>query len=101
MNRHFLPRFRRSACRIPDVSQLQYLIEKLAAYGYRAVGIVVDRGSFSRRNILLMDEKGIQFLLMVKGCKTLVSSLITEHRGSFETDRACRVPGTNVLNFQA
>lgn len=84
---------------IPDVSQLQYLIEKLAAYGYRAVGIVVDRGYFSRRNILLMDEKGIQFLLMVKGCKTLVSSLITEHRGSFETDRACRVPGTNVYGI--
>lgn len=81
---------------IPDVSQLQYVIEKLDAYHYRSVGVVLDRGYFSRDNIKLMDEKGLSFLLMMKGCKKLVSSLIEDSRGSFEMKRPCRVTATNV-----
>ena len=81
---------------IPDVSQLRYLIEKIVAYNYRSVGVVLDRGYFSRANIEFMDENKIQFLLMMKGCKTLVSDLISASQGSFETDRANRVPGADV-----
>ena len=92
---------------IPDVCQLRYLIEKIVAYNYRSVGVVLDRGYFSRANIEFMDEKKIQFLLMVKGCRSLVSDFVTASRGSFETDRACRVSGADVygttisLNFLA
>lgn len=81
---------------IPDVCQLRYLIEKIVAYNYRSVGVVLDRGYFSRANIEFMDEKKIQFLLMVKGCRSLVSDFVTASRGSFETDRACRVSGADV-----
>ena len=81
---------------IPDVCQLRYLIEKIVAYNYRSVGVVLDRGYFSRANIEFMDEKKIRFLLMVKGCKSLVSDFVTASRGSFETDRACRVAGADV-----
>ena len=81
---------------IPDVSQLRYLIEKIVAYNYRSVGVVLDRGYFSRANIEFMDEKKIQFLLMVKGCRALVSDFVTASKGSFETDRACRVSGSDV-----
>lgn len=81
---------------IPDVSQLRYLIEKIIAYNYHAIGIVLDRGYFSRCNIEFMDQKGIEFLMMVKGCKPLVSSLIEEKRNTFETLRSCRMPGSNV-----
>ena len=81
---------------IPDVCQLRYLIEKIVAYNYRSVGVVLDRGYFSRANIEFMDEKKIQFLLMVKGCRALVSDFVTASKGSFETDRACRVSCSDV-----
>lgn len=81
---------------IPDVSQLKQMVEKLVEYGYKNIGVIIDRGYFSRPNVELMDEKGIDFLLMVKGCKTLVSSMILEKRGTFETDRLCRIANSNI-----
>ena len=81
---------------IPDVSQLKLMIDKLVEYGYKNIGLIIDRGYFSRPNIELMDEKNIDFLLMVKGCKTLVSSMILEKRGTFETDRSCRIGNSNI-----
>ena len=81
---------------IPDVSQLKLMVEKLVEYGYKNIGLIIDRGYFSRPNIELMDEKNIDFLLMVKGCKTLVSTMILEKRGTFETDRSCRIGNSNI-----
>lgn len=72
---------------IVDVSQLQYTLEKTAAYGYRHVGFVLDRGYFSKGNIHYMDEHGFEFILMVKGMKKFVSELILENQGTFENDR--------------
>lgn len=81
---------------IPDVSQLKQMVEKLTEYGYENLGIIIDRGYFSRANIEMMDEKGIDFLLMMKGCKKLVSSMILEKRGTFETDRSCRISNSSI-----
>ena len=81
---------------IPDVSQLKQMVEKLTEYGYENLGIIIDRGYFSRANIEMMDEKGIDFLLMMKGCKKLVSSMILEKRGTFETDRSCRIGNSSI-----
>ena len=81
---------------IPDVSQLKQMVEKLTEYGYENLGIIIDRGYFSRANIEMMDEKGIDFLLMMKGCKKLVSSMILEKRGTFETDRSCRISNASI-----
>ena len=71
---------------INDVSQLAYLIEKIHTFGYRNIGFILDRGYFSRANIEFIEEKGFHFLMMVKGCKSLVSSIIEQHCGTFETD---------------
>lgn len=81
---------------IPDVSQLKQMVEKLIEYDYKNIGIIIDRGYFSRANIELMDEKDIDFLLMMKGCKKLVSSMILEKRGTFETDRSCRIGSSSI-----
>ena len=43
---------------IVDVSQLQYMLEKVKAYGYKKVGFILDRGYFSRPNIQCMDSSG-------------------------------------------
>ncbi len=55
---------------IVDVSQLQMMLNKAVAYGYRNAGFILDRGYFSRENIRYMDKCGYDFVIMVKGMKT-------------------------------
>ncbi len=73
---------------IVDVSQLQYMLEKVKGYGYKKVGFILDRGYFSKENIHFMDKNGYDFVIMVKGMKKIVQELIRENRGTFEEDRA-------------
>ena len=84
---------------VNDVSQLSYLIDKIHAYGYRSIGIILDRGYFSRQNIEYIDEKGFRFLMMVKGCKSLVSSMIRDSRGTFETVRSNHIAEGNLYGM--
>lgn len=76
---------------IVDVSQLQCSLEKAMGYGYRNVGFILDRGYFSKENIVYLDKCGYCFVMMVKGMKALVSELVLSARGTFETDRDCLV----------
>jgi len=73
---------------IIDVSQLQYLLEKIKGYGYKNIGFVLDRGYFSRNNIEYMDSCGYDFVIMVKGRASFVNQVIMEHKGKFETRRS-------------
>jgi transposase len=87
---------------ITDVSQFEYMVNKVKDYQYKSVGFILDRGYFSKANIKYMEDNGYSFIMMVKGCKSLVSELITTHRNTFETDRECairsyRVYGKTVL----
>ena len=81
---------------IVDVSQLQFMLEKARGYGYRNVGFILDRGYFSKGNIAYMDECGYDFVIMIKGMAGLVSGLITEHKGTFESNRACSIRSHKV-----
>ena len=81
---------------INDVSQLQYMLEKAAAYGYKNAGFILDRGYFSEPNIRFMDKNGYDFLIMVKGCKDIVNKLVLENRGTFEDEYSCSIPFYDV-----
>ena len=72
---------------IVDVSQLQYMLEKAGGYGFKNVGFILDRGYFSKENIHYMDKYGYEFVIMMKGMKELVKSLVLEVKGTFEEDR--------------
>ena len=72
---------------ITDVSQFVHMVDKVTEYGYKKVGFILDRGYFSKDNIRYMEEGGYAFVIMVKGRKALVSSLVEENRGTFETER--------------
>lgn len=72
---------------IVDVSQLQLMLEKAKGYGYRQVGFILDRGYFSKENIHYMDKCGFDFIIMMKGMKPLVKSLVLEVKGTFEEKR--------------
>ena len=76
---------------ITDVSQFAYMIDKVMDYGYKNAGFILDRGYFSKDNIRYMEGNGYPFIIMVKGHKDLVSSLVLKHRGTFETDRDCSI----------
>lgn len=86
---------------INDVSQFRFMIDKVEEYGYKNVGFILDRGYFGKENIQYMQKKRYEFIIMVKGCRPLVSSLIGSIRGNFETKRDCsirpyRVYGTTI-----
>lgn len=72
---------------VTDVSQFVHTIDKVTEYGYKNAGFILDRGYFSKDNIRYMESEGYAFIIMVKGCKELVSSLVLEHRNTFETNR--------------
>lgn len=88
---------------ITDVSQFTCMVDKVDEYEYKKVGFILDRGYFSKENIRYMEEHDHAFIIMVKGQKELVSSLVMKHRNSFETDRdavirAYRVYGKTVTS---
>lgn len=73
---------------IVDVSQLQLMLNKAVAYGYKDVGFILDRGYFSRENIRYMDKCGYDFVIMAKGMKSFVNGAIRKVQGTFEEKRA-------------
>jgi len=86
---------------IVDVSQLQHTLRKAKSYSYEHIGFILDRGYFCKENIRFMDDNGYDFVIMVKGMKNLVSSLVLEVQSSFDNDRrnsirSFKVSGTTV-----
>lgn len=81
---------------IVDVSQLQFMLEKTAGYGYRHIGFILDRGYFSKGNIHYMDKKGYSFIIMVKGMKKLVREVVESVQGKFEESRSTSIRAFKV-----
>ena len=81
---------------INDTSQLQNMLEKAKSYGYRNAGFILDRGYFSEPNIRFMDRNGFDFIIMVKGCKTLVNELVLRNKGNFEDEWENSIPYYDV-----
>ncbi len=72
---------------IVDITQLQFMLTKAKAYGYKHAGFILDRGYFCKENLNFMDKCGYDFVIMVKGMRNLVSELILDKQGSFEKKR--------------
>lgn len=81
---------------INDMSQLEFMLDKAAGYGYKKVGFILDRGYFSRNNIKSLDEHGYSFIIMVKGMNAIVNSLILERKGTFENKWAQHIDEFDV-----
>ena len=73
---------------INDTSQLTYMVDKVKEYKYEKIGFILDRGYFCKENIQYMEKNGYAFIIMMKGKKELVSSLVLENRNTFETSRS-------------
>lgn len=84
---------------ITDVSQFTFMVDKVLEYGYKKIGFILDRGYFSKTNIQYIDENNYSFIIMCKGCKALVSSMILENRGTFETKRDAAIRSYKVYGM--
>lgn len=84
---------------INDVSQLEYMIGKAVGFGYKKIGFILDRGYFSRDNLQCMDDNGYSFVIMLKGRKDFVKSIIKEYQGSFEKKREYAIPEHDVYGI--
>ncbi len=76
---------------VTDVSQFTFMVDKVIEYGYKKIGFILDRGYFSKENISYIDENNYSFIIMCKGCRELVSSLVAENLGTFESRRECSI----------
>ena len=81
---------------INDVSQFRYFVDKAVSYGFTGVGFIIDRGYFSKANITYMDDQKYEFVMMVKGCKSLVADIVDATRGKFENSLDHRIAGRRI-----
>lgn len=89
---------------IVDVSQLQFMLEKATDYGYQNAAFILDRGYFSKPNIRYMDSHGYEFVIMLKGMKSLVKEMVIQVKGTFEEKRSSyisryQVYGTSLTRY--
>ena len=84
---------------ITDVSQFTFMVDKVIEYGYKKIGFILDRGYFSKENIRYIDVNDYTFIIMCKGCKPLVSSLVLENQGTFETKREAAIRSYKVYGI--
>lgn len=63
-----------------DNNRLKHMVDRLKEYGYKDIGIILDRGYYSRGNINYLKDNGHDYLLMVKTNNEVISSLVKENR---------------------
>ena len=63
---------------IKDLTQCTHMVDRAKEYGYKNVGIILDRGYFSMGNIRYFDEMNYDFLMMVKNNSTVVADKIKD-----------------------
>lgn len=65
---------------IIDNTQCTHMVDRAREYGYKNVGLILDRGYFSAGNIRYFDRMGYDFLMMVKNNSGLVAEKIKDAR---------------------
>ena len=73
---------------IIDNSQCTYMVDRAKEYGYKNIGLILDRGYFSIKNIKYFDAKGYDFLMMVKANSKVVAEKIKENTMPLMTAKA-------------
>lgn len=82
---------------IIDNSQCTHMVDRARECGYKNIGLILDRGYFSIKNIRYFDSKSYDFLMMVKTNSLLVSEKIRENAMPLVTTKAKYfLPGHDV-----
>lgn len=81
---------------IVDVSELKTMLKKAKAYGFDHIGVILDRGYFSRDNIQFMDKNNVPYIIMVKGLMPWIQDMVLDNMGKFEHDGKHRIEEKGV-----
>ena len=81
---------------ITDIVQLGLMVNKIKSFGYKKVGFILDRGYFSEPNIHYIDKSHYDFIIMLKGRKSLVKDIVLEKHGTFEDGFNSLIPEYEV-----
>lgn len=75
-----------------DNTQCSYMIEKVKEFGYEKIGVIVDRGYFSKKNIDELRKNDYAFILMVKDNTKSVQEGIAEEGVSLRLNNKYYIP---------
>ena len=81
---------------INDMSECTYMLNQILEMNYMAFGIILDRGFFSRENIAYFDEHHLDFIIMAKGWKRFIRSVVLEVVSTFENKQKYYIPRYGV-----
>ncbi len=81
---------------INDSSQLSYFVSKLNEFGYKSIGLILDRGYFTEGNVIYAESRGYSLVIMSKGKKEFFGLMIDSVRGTFEDNFSCKIPNYHV-----
>ncbi len=62
-----------------DNSELEIMINGAKEYGYKRIGLLMDRGYISEKNIKTLESNGYEYILMMKQNQTICKELIEEY----------------------
>ena len=63
---------------IVDMTECEYMLQRMQDYGYAEVGFLFDRGYYTEDNIRFLDQKGFDFIMMADEDTLFIRNLITE-----------------------
>lgn len=82
-----------------DVTIFREAVFLVQEFGYSIVTFILDRGYFSRENLNLLDRNGYDFIIMCKGNKDLVNTLVRVAKPEFEYDSRCNIEKYHVMGI--
>ena len=75
------------------------MVDRAKEYGYKNVGLILDRGYFSIKNIRYFDAKGYDFLMMIKNNSILVRDMLKEAKLPLLTKAKYYLPEHDVYGL--
>lgn len=63
---------------IIDNSQAKHMIARLREYGYKDIGVILDRGYYSKANIKYLEKNNYSYILMIKTNQSIIQDLISD-----------------------
>ena len=84
---------------IIDNTQCTHMVNRAREYGYKNVGLILDRGYFSIGNIKYFDEKNYDFLMMIKNNSVLVADKLKDARLPLLTKARYYLPEQDVYGM--